>query len=722
MNLIVKLVIVLCTGLAVAGCSVERKKESARSAALNYFRSGELEKCRIELQNVLRLDPNDPIAIEHMGLLWFERGAMMRALSYFLKARPLRPESPDIQVKIIKIMQQAGKPAEARKEALALLKRAPSHPEGLYLLAELSRSREDYAAAEEAVRKAGNDTVAFFHLAKASLALKVGDVAAARTASRRAMVANPQLAEARLAMAKLYLREGKRNEADKEFRAAAEIAPLRSPVKIQFAGFRDHQGATAEAEAYLKELLRKSPDFLPAFRELARISLRKKDYKGALEHLLRTFERDTLHYEGMLLRAQINLAQGELQKAESELVEISKVYPGLPTDKTLLARIHVQRHDLGKAVSALEQAVAADPENEATILMLAELQLQIGNPKPVVTNMLDLVSRRPDLDRAQVLLIDAMGALGKIDEVLQTITEAQAKSPNDPRGLYFLGLVHMRRSEWDQARSSFEKCVAAVPDFFPATASLTQLEVTQGKFAEARSRAEALIGKYPKSASAWMIKSRVLLAEKNYEKAAQSLQEVLNADAEILPAYSMLADAFLAQSSSTEIVSQVEEFLKSRPDDLNALQMVGRVFLKMGQFQKSRDAYELLLKSQPENETVLNNLAYLYAEELGDLERATTLAQKARSLAPDSPTVADTLGWILVKRNDLPNAIALIRESAQKLPNNAEIQYHLGVAYQMAGEFELARKALNEAAKSKVDFPGKSEIAKRLADLAAAKK
>jgi cellulose synthase operon protein C len=46
---------------------------------------------------------------------------------------------------------------------------------------------------------------------------------------------------------------------------------------------------------------------------------------------------------------------------------------------------------------------------------------------------------------------------------------------------------------------------------------------------------------------------------------------------------------------------------------------------------------------------VANQLAYIYLEHGGDVNVALGLAQQAKQKMPDSPNVADTLGWAYYK-------------------------------------------------------------------------
>src|SRR4029077_9495662 len=59
-----------------------------------------------------------------------------------------------------------------------------------------------------------------------------------------------------------------------------------------------------------------------------------------------------------------------------------------------------------------------------------------------------------------------------------------------------------------------------------------------------------------------------------------------------------------------------------------------------------------------------------------------------------------------------------LQESASKLPDVAEVQFHVGMAYYMLGQDEPARAALQKAVDSAADFPNQDEARQRLALLA----
>jgi tetratricopeptide (TPR) repeat protein len=84
---------------------------------------------------------------------------------------------------------------------------------------------------------------------------------------------------------------------------------------------------------------------------------------------------------------------------------------------------------------------------------------------------------------------------------------------------------------------------------------------------------------------------------------------------------------------------------------------------------------------------------------------------------PQDTNAADTLGWILSRQHQYPQALTLLQENAEKRPTDALLQFHLGMTLYMMGEEGPARLALQRAIKIDNDFPGSDEARRGLAIL-----
>ena len=132
---------------------------------------------------------------------------------------------------------------------------------------------------------------------------------------------------------------------------------------------------------------------------------------------------------------------------------------------------------------------------------------------------------------------------------------------------------------------------------------------------------------------------------------------------------------------------------------------LGMIYENEKNYAKAQEHYEKALKINPNFLPAANNLAYIYAEQGGNIDMALTIAQKAKEQFPDNPNISDTLGWIYYKKNIPHRAVSYLKEAAEKIPNNPTIRYHLGMAYYKSGNRSLAQKELTQSLNMGVAFP-----------------
>jgi Tfp pilus assembly protein PilF len=64
---------------------------------------------------------------------------------------------------------------------------------------------------------------------------------------------------------------------------AAKLAKVRSPETVRFAQFKLQNGAAEEAKAFLANVVKQAPDFIPAWQMLAGIANNEAKYDDALK-------------------------------------------------------------------------------------------------------------------------------------------------------------------------------------------------------------------------------------------------------------------------------------------------------------------------------------------------------------------------------------------------------------------------------------------------------
>ena len=261
---------------------------------------------------------------------------------------------------------------------------------------------------------------------------------------------------------------------------------------------------------------------------------------------------------------------------------------------------------------------------------------------------------------------------------------------------FLLGLLLKEQKKNEEARKAFEKVHELNPDYAAATDQLIDLDIANKDFDSAMRKAQQELSRAPNAAVSHYLVGKVQTAMRSLDQAESSMSKALELDANFARAYDGLISIYVARGKLPEAISRLESLSAKDPKNTAALLMSAMLYEQTKDFDKARDAYEKLLANSPDFVSALNNLAYLYATHFNQPDKALELANKARQLKPEDASVADTLGWVSYKKGDYPRALGLLQQSASKLSDNAEVQYHLGMANYMMGQVELQKRRSSE--------------------------
>lgn len=704
----------LAATLMVA-CSKEAKKTRFLAEAGDYFKAGDYDKAKVSYLNVVGLDPQNALALERIGTMWLEEGAPLRAVVFLARASALDPSNAEYHIRLARSYLAMGRFADARKEALRILEQLPDNGDAIVALTEAAQNKEDIDEAEQELQKFPKKDSVSIYLASANLFLRQGDLSAAENVLRQALTVNPKSAAAHAAMGDLHLIRKDPNQAGEEFKKAADLAPIRSIDRLKYAAFKSGIGDTEEVRRVSSEMTRKAPDYLPGWCLLGEVAFKDKKYDEALSLLENVFSRDPQNLDGHRLESKVLLAKGDTKKAVEVLERLDQTYPDTPLIKYELGRAYLQENSMNQAKMVLDQAISINPNYADAILLLADINLRSGHGEGVIEPMTRLLKRNPDSRPAALLLAAAYGALDRLDDAAVITGEQARLSPRDPQAQMAFGLTLRQAKRNGEARQAFEKAAELAPDSLWPIDQLIELDLLERHFDAARDRIRRQFQKTPDSPAAHFFEGKILVTEEKWDSAEAELQKTLQRDPNFAGAYDLLVQTYFAANKLPEALSQLQTHLAKDPNDTSALMTLALLYERTNDFPKARDAYDKVLSINPTSVLGLNNLANLYADRINDLEKAYELARKARELQQGNPAVADTLGWVLSKRGEYQQALPILQESATKLPDSPEVQFHLGMTAYMMGQTDLARVALQKAANAAKDFPGKEESKRRLA-------
>jgi putative PEP-CTERM system TPR-repeat lipoprotein len=712
------------------GCAKnEDGKDTHLSRANEHLTAERYDKAEQEYREVLRIAPGDPVATRQLGKIYFDQGQIPQAYTFLKRSAESWPDDLELQSKLGQAYLATGEYPLARDQALRIIGKQPGHEEALTLLAAAAIAMKDDVEAIkkriEDLRKGDQDRPGY-HLALGALALRQNDQTQAETEFKAAMELDAKSAAAHAALGNLSWARQDLKAADQAFKTAADLVPTRSPLRLRYAEFKLRTGAPEEGKSILEDINRKAPDYLPPRVILMKVACTKKHDEDCAARVQDVLKQDSVNFDALYQNGILNLAKGNAAQAIRDYEYLSNAYVKNPRVRYQLALSYLlfaksaspvdSRNAIGNAEKTLSDAINLDPKFHEATLRLAEIKFGKGIPAATVDLLVPLLKEQPQLASAQYLLASAYLAQQQRSQALEVYRRMTELFPKDPKPSFLLGRM-LGQSEATAARKAFEKSTEIEPDYLPAVEALVDLDLVDKIPEVALDRVQKLIDGNPKLAQPWAIRGKVRLAQRDFDRAESDFLKAIELNSDLEPAYLLLAQLYVATNKPEQAIEKLNAFIEKHKS-ATALLQLAVIQERVKNFAAASDAYEKLLTVAPRFFVALNNLAVLYSERLGKLDRAAELAAKAREVAPNEPHTADTLGWILYKKGDYGNALKLLRESAGKLPGQPEAQYHVGMAHYMLGEEELARPALQKAVDAAADFTGKDEARRRLVILA----
>ena len=709
---------VMLLAIVGTGCTAKLKESYHLKRADRYFNSGQYDQAEIEYKNVLRNAPQNSQAWNRLGVIYFDQGRLLEAAQILGRAQQLATNNLEVRLKLGAIYLGAGKLKEARDEASFVLDKNPKDAQAPILLAEAAATNQIAETRLRLQKMSQTGETAPLEVALGALSFRQGDLKTAEADLKRAVKLDPKFSDAYAALGNWYVAQNDVKQADQAFKTAADLAPPRSGKTLQYAQFKILTGDSAAGKQLLEDIVKKTPDYLPAWIGLAQLAAAEKKYADGTTLLGNVLSRDPQNFGGLLLQGRLELQQGQTDQAIAGFERMAKMFPQVPAVYYQLALARLANNETDKAVGNLNQAVNLNPKFGDAILLLAEIQIRNGNVAPAIISLEQLTQQQPQIVSARLLLADAYRAQGRPDSAVQIYRELEKAYPQNPQVPLLLGTAFLQQKKNTEARMEFDHALELAPDYLPALEQAVNLDLMEKQYAAAQQRVQKQAGQNPKAAALQLLLAKVLVARGDTNQAESALLKAIELQPDSQLAYLMLAQLYTAANQNQKALADLQAALAKNPKDVAALMLMGITYSAEKDYKDARDAYEKLLAIAPNNGVAINNLACLYAEHLGQFDKAYQLARQARNLAPTDPSIADTLGWILYQKGQYSSALSLLRESADKLYAVPEAQFHLGMTYYMMGDEANARTAFQRALLPNEDFPQKNECNQCLAVLA----
>jgi tetratricopeptide (TPR) repeat protein len=594
-----------------------------------------------------------------------------------------------------------------------VLKNNPSDPEAPVLLAQSSPPGQLGDLQKQLRGLAANADTAPLETALGVVYARQDNLKAALESFQRALSLDSRFAPAYAALGNAYLQFNQLKKAGDAFKAASDCAAKTSPLQTEFGQFEIQTANFPTAETFFNGLTQKVPGYMPGWLGLAEVALDEKKFDDSDAALKTVLACDPENVDALVLNARLDMARSDTTNAIAELERLVKIYRQAPQIHYQLALACVMGEKIDEAMNQLHDTVDLEPDYVQAAFLLAQLDVKKGDIESALGLLKPLTARQPDLVEPKLLLADVYRLQNDFNDALPIYQGLEKSYPKNPAIPFLAGSTYVQQLNDDAARAEFNRVLQIDPANVPAQEALAQLDLTDKNFDAAQQRMQSVISKYPQQAQPEILLAQIFLNRGQTNQAEDALLKAARLT-DGLKANFLLAQLYFDLKRDKDALDTLNVAITKEPDSLSLLMFAATIQTDQKDYAGAAATYEKVLAINPQSGPVLNNLAWLYSEHLGDLDKAYALAQRAHQLLPNDPSTADTLGWIVFRRGEYTPALNLFQQSAAGLPDNPEVQFHLGLASYMLDNEESAQQQLQNATAMDAPFPDRAECQKYL--------
>lgn len=744
MNRFVRYLVIPMLLLAAAGC--RRDSASFVKSGNKFFDRAKYKEASLMYRNAIKKDPKNPEAYYRLGLTSIKLQDFMNSLAALRRAVDLQPTNTDAAVKLAELYlvaynadPQKNKSAlpEVRELSEALLKRDPNSFDGLRFAGNIAVANQDLPLALAKFEKANqikpNQPELTPMLVQVLVASNRFDDA--EKIAKQMLAGQKNFAPMYDQLVMMYLGRNRLPEAEQILRQKVDNNPKQEAYYLQLAGFYLGTQRKQQMEDTVQRLLSNPKDFPTAHLAIGRFFYRFRDYDRARREYDTGLKEDAKN-KALYQKATVELLGAEKKYAEARVIinEILKDNPKDTQGIEMRSALQLQSgtpQDVLQAVNDLQALVTKSPDNPIYRFELGRALILRGLPDQARVHLEESVRLRPDLVVAKLMLGQILSAKGDHARALQMADDVIKIDPNNIQGhlsrssaligmgeqakakeeldrvlrvaptssdaRFQLGLINYQTKNFKEADSIFRQLQESAPSDTRGLIGVVETEVAQANYAGAISQIEAELKKDPNRQDLRLALANIRVRAEQYDQAIHDFQELSAKNPKSADLLIRLGETYRFKG---DLNAAITSFRKATTlDPTNPLPLVRSAMLLdgMGRRNEAKPLYEQILHLNPDEPVSLNNLAYIKAEEGADLDQALALAQRAKQKMPQDPNVADTLGWVYIKKNLSEDAIRVFRDLCAKEPKNSTFRYHLAMALVQKGDRPNAKKELDKA-------------------------
>jgi tetratricopeptide (TPR) repeat protein len=679
---------------------------------------GQFNETLEELRKAVELDPTNLDAQAKLGNYFLLVQPPMVAETETIRNEILDadPNFIDAHILTASIMAAQGRPdVEIVGQVNKAIALNPQRIESYISLERLYMTREKAADAEEAIKRgiAATPTSVAGYTEYGRFLMYSSRDNEAEAQFQKAIQVDPSNIEAREATAEFFVTSRQMAKAEQAYLELVNIQENSPESRLVLAEFYSKSNRKDEAIATLGQILTDAPEYVLARYRLGELYLDRKETVKVTEQLDALFAINDDDTEALMLRARLRMQESKSEDAIKDVEEVLKKQPSSREALFLMSQARLSLGQLDQANAFIADLGKYHPNYLKTGLLKIQAAVTAGDAQNALKLSNELINKAnsitPNAENdpqsiadLRVRGVSARGLayldLSKLKEAKFDLEEVVRLSPRSSSAVVNLAKVSVAESNNEVALELYEKALALDGQNFDAITGVVNTNVKMGQHGKAHAKVNEMIaanaGRGNVIAALRYLNSTVFAAEKDNLAAEKELIAAIELDPDYLPAYSAYAGLLVGENRTDEAAVQYQKVIEKRP--------TAQVFTMLGILEESRGnntaaekAYRSALEIAPETPIAANNLAWLIAENGGNLDEALQLATMAVAKNQSVAGFYDTLGYVYLKKGlaspaveQFKKAVALEEASAKRTGTAPDPGYRvrLGMALAKTGD------------------------------------
>ncbi len=341
------------------------------------------------------------------------------------------------------------------------------------------------------------------------------------------------------------------------------------------------------------------------------------------------------------------------------------------------SRLHMMSGRMADALAMASRASRMAPDGIDTLLIEGELARRRGDRVRALDRYTQAARFYPSSVAALLGEAGVLSDLGRATEMEAIVSRLAVAAPDNVRVVALQAGVAAKRHAWVRVRNIVQRVEATLSSTDPTRVLYGEAFLRLGQANLALAQIGPVARVFPQNREIALLQAEAMLASGDAESAMSTLKPLAERATASMAELTLTVQA--ARATHDRSLSRYEAMQQRQPVKALIREFgEGDAAVRVCNWAAAVTAYEHILgATDGRNVVALNNMAYAQLM-LGRTERALVFANRALVVAPNNPSVLDTMGWVLYKSGrDVAGAKRFLAKALSIAPANASIRGHL---------------------------------------------